>query len=51
MSTYAVKDKPLIADGWEQPLHLLERHGHCAYIELVEAKELNPAPLARALVD
>ncbi|MGH9351726.1 MAG: hypothetical protein ACRD2G_06155 [Terriglobia bacterium] len=30
-------------------LHLLERHGQRAYIDLAEAKRLNANPLARSV--
>ena len=41
------KDKPLTLLDGSNLLHLLERHGRRAYIDLAEAKRLNPTPLAR----
>lgn len=43
------KDKPLALLDGGNLLHLLERHGQHAYIDLAEAKRLNPTPLARAI--
>jgi restriction system protein len=45
------KDKPLTLLDGSNLLHLLERHGHRAYIDLAEAKKLNIDPLARSLGD
>ncbi len=41
------KGKPLTLLDGQNLLHLLERHGHRAYIDLAEAKKLNIEPLAR----
>jgi restriction system protein len=41
------KDKPLTLLDGSNLLHLLERHGRRAYIDLAEAKLLNQTPLAR----
>ena len=43
------KDKPLTLMDGSNLLHLLERHGHRAHIDLAEAKRLNQTPLARSL--
>lgn len=43
------KGKPLTLLDGSNLLYLLERHGHRAYIDLPEAKRLNPTPLARSL--
>ncbi|HUC61254.1 MAG TPA: restriction endonuclease [Alphaproteobacteria bacterium] len=43
------QDKPLTLLDGGNLLHLLEQHGHKAYIDLSEAKRLNPQPLARTL--
>jgi restriction system protein len=42
------KDKPLTLLDGGNLLHLLERHGHRAYVDLAEAKRLNTMPLARS---
>lgn len=44
------KDKPLTLLDGANLLHLLERHGRRAYIDLAEAKKLNTSPLARTLL-
>jgi len=44
------KGKPLTLLDGSNLLHLLERHGQRAYIDLAEAKRLNPTPLARTIV-
>jgi restriction system protein len=41
------KGKPLTLLEGNNLLHLLEKHGHRAYIDLAEARRLNPEPLAR----
>lgn len=43
------KGKPLTLFDGSYLLHLLERHGQRAYIDLAEAKRLNPTPLARTM--
>jgi restriction system protein len=42
------RDKPLTLLDGGNLLHLLEGHGHRAYVDLAEAKRLNPKPLARS---
>jgi restriction system protein len=42
------KDKPLTLLDGGNLLHLLEEHGHRAYVDLAEAKKLNTMPLARS---
>ena len=42
------KDKPIALIDGANLLHMLEAHGHPAYIDLAEAKRMNPTPLARS---
>ena len=43
------KDKPLTLMDGGNLLHLLQQHGHPAYIDLAEAKKVNVVPLARTV--
>lgn len=42
------KGKPITLLDGGNLLHLLERHGHRAYVDLAEAKKLNTMPLSRS---
>lgn len=43
------KDKPITLMDGNNLLYLLEQNGRQAYIDLAEAKKLNPTPLARTV--
>ena len=43
------KDKPLTLLDGGNLLYLLQEHGHKAYINLAEAKQMNPQPLMRTV--